>query len=61
MLMNFASTWNKLLKRCISTQFLLVGRYVKVGLRKKLHIAPFVELLWEGPTDEFCQYLEQST
>ena len=54
MLMNFASTWNKLLKRCISTQFLLVGRYVKVGLRKKLHIAPFVELLWEGPTDEFC-------
>ena len=59
--MNFASTWNKLLKRCISTQFLLVGRYVKGGLRKKLHIAPFVELLWEGPTDEFYQYFEQST
>ena len=59
--MNFASTWNKLLKHCISAQFLLVGCYVEGGLRKKLHIAPFVELLWEGPTDEFYQYFEQST
>ena len=59
--MNFASTWNKLLKHCISAQFLLVGCYVEGGLRKKLHIAPFVELLLQGLNDEFCQYLEQIT
>ena len=41
--MNFASPWNKLFKLCISVNFLLMEVYVQVGLRKELHIAPFVE------------------
>ena len=41
--MNFASTWNNLLKRCISADFLLMDGYAKGALRKELHIAPFVE------------------
>ena len=32
--MNFGSTWNNLLKQCI---------YAQGALRKKLHIAPFVD------------------
>ena len=43
--MNFASTWNKLLKYCISAKFLLMEGYVQGALREKLHIAPFVERL----------------
>ena len=43
--MNFASTWNKLLKYCISAKFLLMEGYVQGALRGKLHIAPFVERL----------------
>ena len=41
--MNFASPWNKLLKRCISVEFLLVKGYVQGALRKELLLAPFVE------------------
>ena len=41
--MNFASTWNNLLKRCISAGFLLMEGYAQGALRKELHIAPFVE------------------
>ena len=41
--MNFASTWNKLLKYCISAKFLLMEGYVQGALRKEMHIAPFVE------------------
>ena len=41
--MNFASTWNKLLKHCISVEFLLVKCYVQGALRKELPLAPFVE------------------
>ena len=41
--MNFASTWQKLLKYCISAEFLLVEGYVQGALRKELHIDPFVE------------------
>ena len=41
--MNFASPWNKLLKRCISVDFLLVKCYVQGALRKELLLAPFVE------------------
>ena len=56
--MNFASTWNNLLKYCISVDFLLMEVYVQVPLRKELHIAPFVEplkqLLSEGLADEFA-------
>ena len=39
----FASTWNNLLKHCISVDFLLVEGYVQGALRKNLCIAPFVE------------------
>ena len=41
--MNFASTWQKLLKYCISAEFLLVEGYVQGALRKELNIDPFVE------------------
>ena len=43
--MNFVSTWNNLLKPYISNEFLLMEGYVQGGLRKELHIAPFVERL----------------
>ena len=41
--MSFASTWYKLLKHCISVEFLLVERYLQGALRKELPIAPFLE------------------
>ena len=41
--MNFASTWNKLFKHCISVDFLLMEVYVQGALRKELRIAAFVE------------------
>ena len=41
--MNFGSTWNNLLKRCISADFLLMEGYAQRALEKELHIAPFVE------------------
>ena len=41
--MVFASTWNNLLKHCISADFLLMESYVQCALRKELRIAPFVE------------------
>ena len=41
--MNFASTWNKLFKLCVSVNFLLMEVYVQGALRKELRIAPFVE------------------
>ena len=34
--MNFASNWKKLLKHCISAEFLLVEGYVQGVLRKEL-------------------------
>ena len=43
LLKNFASTWNNLLKHCISNEFLLMEGYVQAALRKELRIAPFVE------------------
>ena len=65
LLMNFASTWNKLLKHCISAEFLLVEGYVQGALGMELCIAPsqstLKQLLWEGLADEFCQNLEQIT
>ena len=42
-MINFASTWNNLLKYCISAEFLLVAGYVQCTLRKELRIDPFVE------------------
>ena len=41
--MNFASTWHKLIKHCISAEFLLVERYAQGALRKELHMDPLVE------------------
>ena len=43
--MNFASTWNNLLKYCISVNFLLIEDYSQGTLRKDPRIAPFVERL----------------
>ena len=42
-MINFARTCNKLLKHCISNEFLLIEGYVQGAIRKELHIAPFVE------------------
>ena len=39
----FASTWNNLLKYCLSVNFLLIEVYAQSALRKELHISPFVE------------------
>ena len=41
--MHFCSTWNNLLKHCISVDFLLVEGYLKGAPRKELRIAPFVQ------------------
>ena len=41
--MNFASTWNNLLKYCISVEYLLMGSCLQGALQKKIHIDPFVE------------------
>ena len=41
--MSFTSTSNKLFKRCISVNFLLIEVFVQGALRKELQIAPFVE------------------
>ena len=41
--MNFASTWNNLLKNWISSEFLQIEDYVQGALQKKLHIILFVE------------------
>ena len=41
--MHFTNAWNKLLKDCISVEFLLLEGYVQGALRKELRIDPFVE------------------
>ena len=43
LLINFASTWNSLLKHCIYAKFLLMEEYAQGALQKELHIDPFVE------------------
>ena len=43
LLVNFASTLNKLLKLCISVEVLVVGGYLQGALRKELRITPFVK------------------
>ena len=43
LLINFARTWNNLLKCCISVNFLLMEGYAQGNLRKELRIAHFVE------------------
>ena len=40
--MTFASTWENLLKHCISAKFLLMGGYEQGALLKELHIDPFL-------------------
>ena len=40
---DFASTWNNLLKHCISTDFLLTVALVQSARRKEMLIPPFVE------------------
>ena len=41
--MTFASTCKNLLKHCISVEFMLMEGYVQGALRKKQHIASFIE------------------
>ena len=41
--MSFASTWNNLLKHCVSTNVLLMEGYVQGALLKVLHIDLFLE------------------
>ena len=43
-MMNFACTWNNLLKNSISAELLPMEGYVQSALRKELRIDPFVEL-----------------
>ena len=40
--MNFAGTWNKLFRHCISVEFLLVEGYVQGAVRKEMFIASFI-------------------
>ena len=42
---DFVSTWNNLLKHCISAKCLLIESLAQGALRKELLIAPFVERL----------------
>ena len=42
-MINFASTWNNLLKHFISAEFGLMKDYVQGALRKEVHIDSFVE------------------
>ena len=68
LLRDFCRTCNKLLKRCIAAEFLLIERLVHGALRKELVIAPQLllqnplnQLLQESLTERFCQYLQQYT
>ena len=68
LLRDFCRTCNKLLKRCIAAEFLLIERLVHGALRKELVIAPQLllqnplnQLLQESLTERFCQYLQQFT
>ena len=62
LLRDFASSWNKLLKHCISADFSLIERKVQGALRKELRIALFLELLkmllCESLIYKIYQYLE---
>ena len=52
--MNFANTWNTLLKHCISAKFLQMEGYVHGALLKKMHIAPLVERFKATTLGRFC-------
>ena len=41
--MNFVSTWNNLLKHCISAEFFPDEGYVQGAVQKELRIASFIE------------------
>ena len=41
--MHFVSTWNHLLKHCVSVELLLEEGYLQSALRKEVRIAHFVE------------------
>ena len=60
--MNFGSAWNNLLKHWISSNFFLMEGYVQVSYERNctllLSQSAVKQLLWEGLTDEFWQYLE---
>ena len=47
-LINFISSYSKLLKHFIYARFLLIEDYQQGALRKELTIAPFVELFKTG-------------
>ena len=52
--MNFASTWNNLLKHWISAEFFLMAGYLQGALRKQMRIAPFVERFKIVTLERFC-------
>ena len=53
-MISFASTWNKLLKHCISVEFLLFEGYVQGALRKEQHIVAFVERSEIATSERSC-------
>ena len=55
-MINFVSTWNNLLKHCISADFLLMEGYVQGALQGALK-----QSVWEGLTDKSYHYLEKFT
>ena len=50
----FARTWYNLLKYCISAEFMLMEGYVQGALRKKHHIASFIERLKTATLGRSC-------
>ena len=50
----FARTWYNLLKYCISAEFMLMEGYVQGALRKKHHIAFFIEWLKTAALGRSC-------
>ena len=52
--MNFASTWNNLIKHWISVDFFLVEGYGQGALRKELHIAPLVQCFKTSTLGRSC-------
>ena len=57
LLMNFASTWNKLFKPCFSVEFLLVDGYAQGALRKELFNAAFMEHFKTATLERCCWWI----
>ena len=52
--MNFASTWDKLFKHCISVHVLLMEVYVQGALGKELRTATFDEHYKKATLERSC-------